>query len=119
MTKTPSPRHPWKALAVVLAMFAVVHGVHASSGWHDHDHSGWHEHDRSSWHDHVIDGVVVESSYARGDDEDDDDDGDCAGIDVRIHDGDVRVHRHGDALEIDDIDDDAQLVDVIDGREWR
>lgn len=33
-----SPRHPWKALAVVLLVFAVVHGAgaHASFGG-DHD----------------------------------------------------------------------------------
>ena len=36
MNPTASPRHPWKALAVVLAMFVVVHGVRAHVGTHDH-----------------------------------------------------------------------------------
>ena len=39
MTQTASPRHPWKALAVVLLVFAVVHGAgaHASFGGDHHD----------------------------------------------------------------------------------
>lgn len=36
MTPTASPRHPWKALAVVLAMFVVVHGVRSHAGSHGH-----------------------------------------------------------------------------------
>jgi hypothetical protein len=36
MNPSPSPRHPWKALAVVLAMFAVVHGARATVGPHEH-----------------------------------------------------------------------------------
>jgi len=36
MNPSPSPRHPWKALAVVLAMFAVVHGARAHVGSHEH-----------------------------------------------------------------------------------
>ena len=34
MNPTASPRHPWKALAVVLAMFVVVHGARAHVGAH-------------------------------------------------------------------------------------
>jgi hypothetical protein len=42
MTPVASPRHPWKALAVVLVMFAVVHsaGAHVFS----HGHGGPHVH---------------------------------------------------------------------------
>ncbi len=36
MNPTASPRHPWKALAVVLAMFVVVHGARAHVGSHEH-----------------------------------------------------------------------------------
>jgi hypothetical protein len=36
MNPSASPRHPWKALAVVLAMFVVVHGVRAHVGTHGH-----------------------------------------------------------------------------------
>ncbi len=36
MNPTASPRHPWKALAVVLAMFVVVHGACAHVGSHEH-----------------------------------------------------------------------------------
>jgi hypothetical protein len=36
MNPTASPRHPWKALAVVLAMFAAVHGARAHVGGHPH-----------------------------------------------------------------------------------
>ena len=32
----PSPRHPWKALAVVIAAFALVHGARAHVFSHDH-----------------------------------------------------------------------------------
>lgn len=42
MTPTASPRHPWKALAVVLAMFAVVHGAGAHVFSHDRDVSHVH-----------------------------------------------------------------------------
>jgi hypothetical protein len=34
MHPSASPRHPWKALAVVIAMFAVVHGVLPHDGRH-------------------------------------------------------------------------------------
>ena len=36
MTTAASPRHPWKALAVVLLVFAVVHGAGAHTGFGDH-----------------------------------------------------------------------------------
>ena len=42
MNPSPSPRHPWKALAVVLAMFAVVHGARATVGSHEHEHEHGH-----------------------------------------------------------------------------
>ena len=32
-----SPRHPWKALAVVLLVFAVVHGARAHADLRGHD----------------------------------------------------------------------------------
>jgi hypothetical protein len=44
MNPSPSPRHPWKALAVVLAMFAVVHGARATVGSHEHAHGFTHIH---------------------------------------------------------------------------
>ena len=31
----PSPRHPWKAIAVVIAVFALVHGARAHVFSHD------------------------------------------------------------------------------------
>jgi len=42
MHPSASPRHPWKALAVVIAMFAAVHGALP----HDvrHGHAGHHLH---------------------------------------------------------------------------
>ena len=36
MTPTASPRHPWKALAVVLSMAAAVHGARAHVGGDRH-----------------------------------------------------------------------------------
>ena len=36
MQPTASPRHPWKALAVVLLMFALFHGARAQVGSHEH-----------------------------------------------------------------------------------
>jgi hypothetical protein len=39
MNPTASPRHPWKALAVVLAMFAAVHGARAHVDGHPHGFS--------------------------------------------------------------------------------
>jgi hypothetical protein len=45
MHPSASPRHPWKALAVVIAMSAVVHGV-----W-SHDVRHWH----GGRHVHIVD----------------------------------------------------------------
>ena len=42
MNPTVSPRHPWKALAVVLAMFVVVHGARAHVESHEHGYSHIH-----------------------------------------------------------------------------
>lgn len=42
MQPTASPRHPWKALAVVLLMFALFHGARAHVGSHDHGFSHIH-----------------------------------------------------------------------------
>ena len=42
MNPAASPRHPWKALAVVIAMFALVHGARAHVFSHDHDSSRVH-----------------------------------------------------------------------------
>ena len=39
MNPTASPRHPLKAIAVVLAMFVVVHGARAHVGSHEHGFS--------------------------------------------------------------------------------
>jgi hypothetical protein len=39
MQPAASPRHPWKALAVVLLVFAAVHGAGAHAGLGDHDGS--------------------------------------------------------------------------------
>ena len=36
MSSTASPRHPWKALAVVLAVSAIAHGACATAGSHEH-----------------------------------------------------------------------------------
>ena len=49
MTPTASPRHPWKALAVVLAMFAVVHGARAHVGSHRHGFAHIHIVDAAPW----------------------------------------------------------------------
>jgi hypothetical protein len=42
MNPTVSPRHPLKAIAVVLAMFVVVHGARAHVGSHEHGFSHVH-----------------------------------------------------------------------------
>ena len=69
MTATASPRHPWKALAVVVLVFAAVHGARAHAGFGDHD----------SQHIHIVHAA----------------DSDCPGV----------------RIDIDDIDDDADVVD--------
>jgi hypothetical protein len=42
MNPTVNPRHPLKAIAVVLAMFVVVHCTHVHVGSHDHGFSHVH-----------------------------------------------------------------------------
>ena len=42
MPPTASPRHPWKALAVVLLAFALFHGARAHVGPHGHGFSHIH-----------------------------------------------------------------------------
>lgn len=39
MIPAASPRHPWKALAVVLLVFAAVHGARAHVPFGDHESS--------------------------------------------------------------------------------
>jgi len=36
MHSTASPRHPWKALVAILAVFAIAHGACATGHSHDH-----------------------------------------------------------------------------------
>ena len=60
----PSPRHPWKALAVVIAVFALVHGARAHVFSHDHEP------------------LRVHIGHAAAFDPD------CHDIDVRVDDGD-------------------------------
>ena len=36
MTPTASPRHPWKAIAVVIVVSVIAHGACATAGSHDH-----------------------------------------------------------------------------------
>lgn len=60
----PSPRHPWKAFAVVIAVFALAHGARAHVFWHDHEP------------------VRVHVGHAGGFDSD------CQDIDVRVDDDD-------------------------------
>ena len=62
MNQVASPRHPFKALAVVLAMLCVVHGARAHVFTHHHDFS------------HVY------IDHAAQVDEDDDDDGPAADV---------------------------------------
>ncbi len=68
MNPVASPRHPWKALAVVLAMFALVHGARAHVFSHDHDYS------------RVTIGHVSHVDV----DSDRDEDDDCPDVDVRF-----------------------------------
>jgi hypothetical protein len=64
MTPTASPRHPWKALAVVLLTCAAVHGARAHVGGFPHGFP----------HLFVVDAVTA--------------DRDCPGADVDDDDGD-------------------------------
>jgi len=65
MTPAASPRHPWKALAVVLLVFAAVHGAGAHVPFGDHASS----HIRIVHADHDCAGVHI----AVDDDDADDD----------------------------------------------
>ena len=60
----PSPRHPWKALAVVIAVFALVHGA------------------RAHVFSHEVEPVHVHIGHAAAFDSD------CHDIDVRVDDDD-------------------------------
>ncbi len=66
MNPVASPRHPWKAFAAVIAMFALVHGARAHVFSHDHGYS------------HV---EVSRASHAYVDDDIDDD---CPDVDVHF-----------------------------------
>ena len=57
MQAAASPRHPWKALAVVLLVFAMVHGARAHGEFHDHDGSS---HVRVVHADHDCGGVHID-----------------------------------------------------------
>ena len=76
MTPTASPRHPWKALAVALAMFVVVHGARAHVFSHPHGFT----------HIHIVDGAASDHDVPGVDmdvDEDaDDDPDDCPVVNV-------------------------------------
>ena len=68
MTPTASPRHPWKALAVVLAMFAIVHGARATVGSPDHGYTHIHIGDASS-RDHDCSDIDVDEDADEPDDD--------------------------------------------------
>jgi hypothetical protein len=80
MTPTASPRHPWKALAVVLAMFAVVHGARAHISSHEHGFTHIHVGDAWSSDRDCPDIDVV-------DDEDEADEGPDDGLVIDLFDG--------------------------------
>jgi hypothetical protein len=67
MTTAASPRHPWKALAVVLLVFAAVHGAGAHV-FGDDDHASSHVRVMHVDHDHDCGTVRIDFD----DDEDDD-----------------------------------------------
>ena len=81
MNSTVSPRHPFKAIAVVLAMFVVVHAARAHVDMHERAHGGTHIH-------------IVHASPS---------DPECADIDIDEDDDE----GPDDATVIDLIDDDA------------
>jgi len=68
---TPSPRHPWKALAVVLLAFVAVHGAGAHVPFGDHASPRI----RIVHADHDCAGVHIDVADADPDDEDVNDDG--------------------------------------------
>ena len=95
MNPTASPRHPWKALAVVLAMFVVVHGARAHVGAHPLAFT------------HV---VISDSTAVHHD---------CPDVDV---DDDVDREVDMDVDADDDELDDGPVInvfDVVDSDDWR
>jgi hypothetical protein len=73
MPATASPRHPWKALAVVLLVFAAVHGAGAHVPFGDHASP----HIRIVHADHDCAGVHIDV-----DDRDEDRDDDAPDLDA-------------------------------------
>jgi hypothetical protein len=67
MTPAASPRHPWKALAVVLLVFAAVHGAGAHVPFASHEPS----HIRIVHEDHDCAGVHIDVNDDEDEDEDD------------------------------------------------
>jgi hypothetical protein len=84
MNPAASPRHPWKALAAVLAMSALVHGAGAHVFSHDHD----------STHVHV----VHQQSFDEGDD--------CPDVDDHFGPGFPFDDGPDDGAVVDVLDDD-------------
>ncbi len=72
MNPTVSPRHPLKAIAVVLAMLVVVHGVRAHVGSHEHGFS----------HVHIVHASPSDPDCPDIDEDDDDGLDDATFIDV-------------------------------------
>jgi hypothetical protein len=72
MNPIVSPRHPLKAIAVVLAMFVVVHGARAHIGPHEHGFS----------HVHIVHASPSDPDCPDIDIDEDDDPDDATFIDV-------------------------------------
>jgi len=68
MTPAASPRHPWKAFAVVLLVFAAVHGARAHVPFGDHESP----HIRIVHADHDCAGVHIDVDDQDEDRDDDD-----------------------------------------------
>jgi hypothetical protein len=75
MIPSASPRHPWKALAVVLLVFAAVHGAGAHVPFGDHESS------------HIR---IVHADH------------DCAGVHIDVHDDDADDDAVLDVFDDDD-----------------
>ncbi len=100
MNPVASPRHPWKALFAVIAMFALVHGARAHVFSHDHDAGRAH---------------VVHVAQFDEDDEDTDSDRDCPDADVqRVPDADAHF---GPNFPFDDDDTPASAPKPVD-HDW-
>jgi len=78
MNPVASPRHPWKALAVVIAVFALVHGARAHVFSHD------------------VEPVHVHIGHAAAFDSD------CQDVDVHVDDDDPEDDFPFDVLDHDD-----------------